>query len=122
MLRGAFTWHAVSGWRFPQDYPFGGRCSPRRVDAKTAAMPSSTEPLGGPEYTDPLQSSTLSSAGHVADFVAGALGGVALCVVTQPFDTVKVLMQAQPDRFKSAWSCTKSIVHQSVSGGKGMGT
>lgn len=57
--------------------------------------------------------STVGSAGALADFVAGALGGIALCGVTQPFDTVKVIMQSQPGRFTSSLACAKSIVQQS---------
>lgn len=83
--------------------------SPAQVYDKR--MPSHTEPVSPPTVPIPVNG-TVGSAGAVADFVAGALGGVAICVITQPFDTVKVLMQS--GRFTSPWACAKAVIQQSV--------
>lgn len=44
------------------------------------------------------------------DFVAGGVGGVGICVVTHPFDTVKVLRQTQHERYGSAMSAARAVV------------
>ena len=43
----------------------------------------------------------------VVDFIAGANGGTACVLAGQPFDTVKVKMQAFPSHFKNAFDCFK---------------
>ena len=48
----------------------------------------------------------------IADFVAGGIAGVALCVVTHPFDTAKVLLQQ--GRFASAIHCATAVTKHSV--------
>lgn len=45
------------------------------------------------------------------DFLAGCAGGIAQVVVGQPFDIVKVRMQAAAqDLYKNAWDCFRKIV------------
>ena len=42
----------------------------------------------------------------VKDVVASVVGAAACCYTGQPFDTVKVRMQANPDSFRNALQCT----------------
>lgn len=46
------------------------------------------------------------------DFIAGSAGGVAGMVIEYPFDTVKVLLQAHGDRYKSYTHCVVSLYKQ----------
>lgn len=46
----------------------------------------------------------------LADLVAGTIAGFAICGVGHPFDTLKVLMQMQPDRYKSFLDAAKETV------------
>lgn len=80
----------------------------------------------------------VGSVSAIADFAAGAVGGVAICVITHPFDTVgcrqlwwiflllfvevsvfwmfqvKTLLQADATRFPTPLSAFKAVVRQSV--------
>ena len=79
--------------------------------------PSSCGPDSDAQACKPravIAGSTAGAAGPVADFVAGALGGVAICLLVQPFDTVKVILQSQPGRFASSFQCFKAVFNQSV--------
>lgn len=79
---------------------------------------SGSQPPTGPDNpSKPLKvigSTGSGSAGGLADFVAGAVGGVAICAINQPFDTIKVIMQSQPERFKSSYQALKAVLSQSV--------
>ena len=46
------------------------------------------------------------------DFTAGAIGGTACVFAGQPFDTVKVKMQAFPHLFKTAFDCGLKTIKQ----------
>jgi solute carrier family 25 carnitine/acylcarnitine transporter 20/29 len=48
--------------------------------------------------------------GSFSESIAGTIGGVAGIVTGQPLDTLKVRMQAAPERYKSSLSTMKSIV------------
>jgi solute carrier family 25 carnitine/acylcarnitine transporter 20/29 len=60
----------------------------------------------------------------VADLVAGTAAGGAICLVGHPFDTLKVLMQMQPDRYRSMAAAAKETVRRHGPGGlyKGVGS
>jgi hypothetical protein len=80
-------------------------------------MPASPEtPVAPSDYSPTVttSSSSAGAAGAVADFVAGALGGVMICLVHHPFDTVKVLLQSQPGRFSSSMECARVVASSSV--------
>jgi len=53
----------------------------------------------------------------VADLVAGTMAGFAICGVGHPFDTLKVLMQMQPDRYKSMVSAGRETIQKHGFGG-----
>ena len=48
----------------------------------------------------------------VADLAAGTLAGIAICGVGHPFDTLKVLMQMQPERYRTMASAARQTVQQ----------
>lgn len=48
------------------------------------------------------------------DLFAATIGSVACCYVGQPFDTVKVRMQTNPDQFSGVVSSTTSILRNEV--------
>ncbi len=53
----------------------------------------------------------------ITDVVAGTAGGVAICLVGHPFDTLKVRLQTQAgDRplYNSAWDCFKKTIKWEV--------
>ena len=106
-------------WRFPLTNP--GDVSTLATQTIAVMATADGPGTGPPQQQKGGKSSTVGSAGGMADFVAGALGGVAVCCITQPLDTVKVLLQSQPGRFTSAWQCIRAVMHQSVSVGRARG-
>jgi solute carrier family 25 carnitine/acylcarnitine transporter 20/29 len=51
-------------------------------------------------------------ASFLPDLVAGTFAGFGICAVGHPFDTLKVLMQTQPDRFKGMLDAGSQTVKQ----------
>lgn len=47
-----------------------------------------------------------------ADLVAGTFAGFGICAVGHPFDTLKVLMQTQPDKYKGMADAAKQTIKQ----------
>jgi hypothetical protein len=84
----------------------------RMPEFSPSAPPS--DPDNPAKPLKPLGSTGSGSAGGLADFVAGAIGGVAICAINQPFDTIKVIMQSQPERFQSSYHALKAVLSQSV--------
>lgn len=58
----------------------------------------------------------------IVDFIAGANGGTACVLAGQPFDTVKVKMQAFPSQFKNAFDCFKRTIREERVRGLYVGT
>ena len=58
------------------------------------------------------------------DLLSGFAGGVALCLVGHPFDTLKVLMQLQPASYPSLASAASQTVSKHGLGGlyRGVGS
>ena len=58
------------------------------------------------------------------DLISGFAGGVSLCLVGHPFDTLKVLMQMQPANYPSLASAFKQTVTKHGLGGlyRGVGS
>ncbi len=52
------------------------------------------------------------------DLFSATIGSIACCYVGQPFDTVKVRMQTNPDQFSGVVSSTTSILRNEVRGPK----
>ncbi|XP_077983850.1 mitochondrial ornithine transporter 1-like [Glandiceps talaboti] len=57
-----------------------------------------------------------------AEFMAGAIGGVACVLTGQPFDTVKVKMQTYPQLYPSSWQCFKKTINEEQIAGLYRGT
>ena len=58
------------------------------------------------------------------DLVAGTFAGFAICGVGHPFDTIKVLMQMQPDKYRSMMVAGRQTIQAHGFGGlyKGVGS
>lgn len=52
-----------------------------------------------------------------ADLIAGTMAGFAICAVGHPFDTLKVLLQTQPERYKSMMAAGRETVAKFGLGG-----
>lgn len=70
---------------------------------------------GPPRADAAVKPKPMPVANGFVDFTAGALAGGVVCLVTQPFDTVKVMLQSQPKRFANAMQAFRAICKQSVS-------
>ena len=46
------------------------------------------------------------------EFIAGTVAGFAQVLSGQPFDIIKVRLQANPGKFLSAWDCFQNIIKQ----------
>jgi len=51
-------------------------------------------------------------AAILPDLVAGTFAGFAICAVGHPFDTLKVLLQTQPDKYKGMMDAARQTVAQ----------
>jgi hypothetical protein len=50
------------------------------------------------------------------DLFSATIGSVASCYVGQPFDTIKVRMQTNPEQFSGVYTSTTSILRNEVRG------